>query len=80
MRIGTLEHEIYIEECYQMNRAEAQIQQMEHEDLLAESPVVLCPSCNVPFRSLGESTCETCQAEEDEFHFDYVWTEENIPF
>jgi len=77
---GTLEHEIYIQECYRMDKVEEAIQQMEYEDLLAESPVVLCSECNVPFKSLGEANCETCQAEQDDFHFDYVWAEEDIPF
>ena len=77
---GTLEYEIYMEECYRMNVVDALIAEMEYEDMLAESPVALCPNCDLPFRSLGETICETCQSEQDDYHFDYVWSEEDIPF
>ena len=78
---GTLEHAIYLEECYRMDVAEAQIQQMEHEDRLAESPVVLCPGCSAPFRSLGEAYCEACRkTSEIEWHSAVIYTEEQIPF
>jgi hypothetical protein len=64
-----------------MNVVEAQIQGMLYEDILAESPVVLCPICDVPFRSLAESTCETCQNESEiEWHSGVIYTEEQIPF
>ena len=78
---GTLEHAIYTEECRSLNVADAQIAQMEYEDLLAESPVILCPGCSAPFRSLGEAYCEACRkTSEIEWHRATPYTEEETPF
>jgi tRNA(Ile2) C34 agmatinyltransferase TiaS len=78
---GTLEYEIYREECYRLNVSEAQIAQGDLEDWIAESPVQLCPRCNAPFKSLGEAYCEECQkASQEEWHSETPYQPEYCPF
>jgi len=81
MQHGTLEYEIYLNECRHMQHVEELIDQADYEDRVHNAPIQ-CRGCNCAMPDVGEAYCEDCRETAQAGYHDSntIFNEEDIPF